>query len=316
MTLVALASGRSPGVTTAAQALALAWPAGRQSILAELDPGGGSLSVRHELPADPGLTTLAAAGRRGLAPETVLQHCQRLGDGTVALLGPLSPERATSALAVLGVRFAAALDTIPDIDVLADCGRLDSRSPALDVVRAAPFVVLVVSPTLEGVAHLQSRLPPLALTPGRVAVLTIGGRPYGPDEVGAALQLPVLGMLEVDRRGAEDLASGRPLRRSELLRSAYVVAERLAARLPPVSSAAGAVAPQQRDAAGAGAGASHALPAHGLDGNGRYAPGPEADTGFSPIASATAPGASIPGASRGSHNGAGPSDSGGAVSWP
>jgi len=316
MTLVALASGRSPGVTTAAQALALAWPAGRQIILAELDPGGGSLSVRHELPADPGLTTLAAAGRRGLAPETVLQHCQRLGDGTVALLGPLSPERATSALAVLGVRFAAALDTIPDIDVLADCGRLDSRSPALDVVKAAPFVVLVVSPTLEGVAHLQSRLQPLALTPGRAAVLTIGGRPYGPDEVGAALQLPVLGMLEVDRRGAEDLASGRPLRRSELLRSAQVVAERLAAHLPPVSPAAGAVAPEPPEVARAGAMRPVDLTAHGLDGNGRHERGPEADSGGSPIATATAPAASIPGAARGSHNGTGPLDSGGAMSWP
>ena len=316
MTLVALASGRSPGVTTAAQALALTWPAGRRIILAELDPGGGSLSVRHELPADPGLTTLAAAGRRGLAPETVLQHCQRLGDGTVALLGPLSPERATSALTVLGVRFATALDAIPDIDVLADCGRLDSRSPALDVVRAAPFVVLVVSPTLEGVAHLQSRLQPLALTPGRAAVLTIGGRPYSPDEVGAALQLPVLGMLEVDRRGAEDLASGRPLRRSELLRSAHVVAERLAAHLPPVPTAAVAVAPEQSEAAAAGARGSFELPAHGPAGNGRPGVGTQVDAGGSPIARATAPAASLPGARRGGHSGTGPLDSGAAASWP
>ncbi|HSS10491.1 MAG TPA: hypothetical protein VLL25_11435 [Acidimicrobiales bacterium] len=234
MTLVAFVSGRSPGLTTTVHALSLTWPRLRRAIVAELDPDGGCLAVRQELAAEPGLTTLAAAGRRGLAPDAVLGHCQQLRDGTVALLAPVGPERTASALAVLGTRLGVALDALTGVDVLADCGRIDSRSPALEFARSSRYVVLVVAPTLEGVAHSQGRLKSLGLAPGRVAVLTIGARPYRPEEVGAALDLPVLGSFANDRRGAEELAAGRLGRRSELLRSAAAVAERLAGHLTPV----------------------------------------------------------------------------------
>jgi hypothetical protein len=234
MTLVAFVSGRSPGLTTSVHALSRAWPRIRRAVVAELDPDGGCLGVRQELSPEPGLTTLAAAGRRGLAPDAVLGHCQQLRDGTVALLAPVAPERAASALSVLSTRLAVALDALAGVDVLADCGRIDTRSPALELTRSARYVVLVTVPTLEGVAHSQGRLKSLELAPGRVAVLTIGSRPYRPDEVGAALDLPVLGSLANDRRGADELAAGRVGRRSELLRSATAVAERLASHLAPV----------------------------------------------------------------------------------
>jgi hypothetical protein len=234
MSLVAFVSGRSPGLTTAVHALSQAWPRIRRAIVAELDPDGGCLGVRQELSPEPGLTTLAAAGRRGLAPHAVLGHCQQLRDGTVALLGPVAPDRAASALSVLGPRLAVALDALPGVDVLADCGRIDRHSPALELARSARYVVLVVAPTLEGVAHSQGRLKSLELPPGRLAVLTIGSRPYRPDEVGAALDLPVLGSLANDRRGADELTAGRVGRRSELSRSATAVAERLASYLAPV----------------------------------------------------------------------------------
>jgi hypothetical protein len=234
MTLVAFLSGRSHGVTTTVHALILTWPPLRRAILAEVDPDGGCLAIRQDLIPEPGLTTLAAAGRRGLAPDAVLGHCQQLREGGVALLAPATPEKTASALAVLGPRLGVALDAVPGIDVLADCGRIDSRSPALDLVRSARYVVFVLAPTLEGVAHCQGRIDVLGCAPGRAAVLTIGSRPYRPDEVGAALGLPVLGSVANDRQGAHDLAAGRLGRRSELLRSAATVAERLAAHLAPV----------------------------------------------------------------------------------
>jgi hypothetical protein len=102
------------------------------------------------------------------------------------------------------------------------------------VARSARYVVLVAAPTLEGVAHCQARMNSLGFLPGRAAVLTIGSRPYRPDEVGAALDVPVLGSIANDRRGAEELASGRVGRRSELLRSAATMAEGLASHLAPV----------------------------------------------------------------------------------
>jgi hypothetical protein len=85
MSLVAFVAGRSPGLTTAVHALASAWPrepSERRVIVAELDPSGGTLAARYDLKPEPGLTNLAAAGRRGLNPDTVLRHCRRRPGGS------------------------------------------------------------------------------------------------------------------------------------------------------------------------------------------------------------------------------------------
>ncbi|HEY2303786.1 MAG TPA: hypothetical protein VGH66_17925 [Acidimicrobiales bacterium] len=245
MTLVAFVSGRSPGLTTSLHVLAATWPPPAQALVAELDPDGGTLGLRHQIPSEPGLTTLAAAGRRGLAPDTVGEHCQRLSDDTAVLLGPVAPDRAASALAVLGPRLGVALDAMAGVDVLADCGRIHPRSPSADVVRAARYVVIVVTPTLEGVAQAQSRLAGLDLPPGRLAVMTVGRRPYDPIEVANALQVAVLGSLADDRRAALELNAGRLPRRSELWQSATALGAELAARLVPLG-----VAADQESAAG------------------------------------------------------------------
>jgi hypothetical protein len=236
MSLIALGSGRSPGLTTTVHAMALTWPQSRRCIIAELDPDGGALAARYALPPDPGLVSLAAAGRRGLGAGQVLDHCRPLFHGCVALVGPTSPDRATSALATLGPRLAAALDTVPGFDVLADCGRLESRSPALEIVSGAPFVLLVVEPTVEGVAHLAARLAALPLPAGRAALISVGDRPYHPSEVSRALNLPMLGVIDRDQRGAAQLAEGRPNPRSPLLRSAAAVTAALISHLPPLTA--------------------------------------------------------------------------------
>jgi hypothetical protein len=237
MTLIAFGSGRSPGLTTTVHAMALSWPEGRRCLIAELDPDGGAFAARHAMPSDPGLVSLAAAGRGGLEPMQVLDHCRQLADRSPILVGPTSPDRAASALATLGPRLGPVLDALPGFDVLADCGRLDSRSPALEIVSAAPYVLLVVEPTVEGVAQLAARLGPLPLASGRVALIAIGDKPYAPAEVARVLKLPVLGVLAHDARGAVQLAEGRPNWRSPLLRSAAAVTRALASHLP--SPAAG-----------------------------------------------------------------------------
>jgi hypothetical protein len=251
VTLVAFVSGRSPGLTTSVHALAATWPTPGGALVAELDPEGGVLGVRHEIPAEPGLTSLAAAGRRGLAPGAVAGHCQRLGDNTPVLLGPLAPDRAASALSVLGPRLAVALDAMVGVDVLADCGRIHPHSPTLDVIRCARYVVMVVTPTLEGVAQAQARLSSVELPPGRLAVMTIGHRPYGASEVAGALEAAVLGSLADDRRAAFELNAGRPPRRSDLWQSATALGAELVSRLVPlVGSVARVTIPSPDPAAG------------------------------------------------------------------
>jgi hypothetical protein len=235
MSLIAFGSGRSPGLTTLVHAMALTWPKSRRSIIAELDPDGGAFAARYALPPDPGLVSLAAAGRRGLVAGQVLDHCRPLTDGSPVLVGPTSPDRAASALATLGPRLAEALDTTPGFDVLADCGRLESRSPALEIISGAPYVLLVVEPTVEGVAHLAARLAALPLPAGRVALIAVGDRPYHPSEVSRVLNLPMLGVIDRDPRGAVQLAEGRPNWRSPLLRSAAAITAALVSHLPPLA---------------------------------------------------------------------------------
>ena len=238
--LVAVGSVKgSPGVTTSLAALAAAWPEGRRLLLAELDPAGGDLGVRFALAEEPSLVTLAAAGRRELDPDTLLDHTQALPAAPgrpeqerVALLAPASSERTTAALGALRGRLPRVLAELESHDVLVDCGRLDLGSAALDALPVADAVLVLCRPTVGDVHHLAARLPGL----GRpVEVVVVGDRPYPPEEVAGVLEVPLAGVLPHDARAASTLAglsldSPRALRRSALLRAARDMGELLVAR--------------------------------------------------------------------------------------
>src|SRR5215471_9801511 len=130
MPLIAVASCKgAPGATTAALALGAVWP--RSVLVAELDPFGGDLAARFNLFVTPGLVTLAAAAGTGEA--SVADHCQQLPGGLPVLAGPESWQQA--AVAVPAV--VALLASLPDVDVVADCGRLVPGSPAAPAVAAS-----------------------------------------------------------------------------------------------------------------------------------------------------------------------------------
>lgn len=74
----------------------------------------------------------------------------------------------------------------------------------------------------------MARLPTL----GHVVLVVIGDRPYPPSEVGAYLARPVAAVLAADPKGADALLAGKVDRRSPLLRSARILAERAAQRVP------------------------------------------------------------------------------------
>ena len=83
MALIAIASDKgAPGVTTAALALAAVWP--RPVLLAECDPAGGDLVYRFPAVGgghlDPrrGVLSLAVVARRGMQPQQVWEHVQKL----------------------------------------------------------------------------------------------------------------------------------------------------------------------------------------------------------------------------------------------
>ncbi len=250
MTLVVLCCDKgSPGVTTAALALASVWP--QQCVLAELDPAGADLPLRlrhaagHPLAPEPGLLTLAAEARSGMAGERVWAHTQPTSAGVAMLQGALSTEQAR-ALATLWGSIAVALRSAPGT-VLADVGRLQPGNPAMPVAAAADVVVAVARASVESVYHLRDRLavlvPSLAAT-ARVApavrVLLVAEPRRGEEAVREAgrvfehdgLPTSVLGWLAVDPAAVSMLQDGdlsARLDRSMLMRSARQVAGWLAA---------------------------------------------------------------------------------------
>ncbi|MGI5165095.1 hypothetical protein ACQEU3_12130 [Spirillospora sp. CA-253888] len=273
MALIALAADKgAPGVTTAAVALGAVWP--RPVLVAECDLAGGDLVYR--LPAaspqeggaeggaaggmlNParGLLSLAATARRGLRPEQIAEHCQRLVGGLDVLVGLTNAEQA-QAMTWLWGPLGRAFAGLAPVDVLADCGRLGAGSPLNEMMREADLVVLFTRATLEQVAHLRERVDALA---GELR----GGPPIGvivladPRDYRASIAevdriitgsqqrhrtpegapgpprapVAVLGGLALDPKGAGLLSGswGGRLDRSLLIRSAREVAAALVARL-------------------------------------------------------------------------------------
>ena len=261
MALLAIAADKgSPGVTTTATALAAVWP--RPVLLAETDPSGGDLVYRgtaaHGGPLDPntGLLSLAASARRGLAPQQLWQHSQRLAGGLDVLVG-LAVAEQSAALAglwpTLGRAFrhlsesnlagsdpagsggAAANGTgtaaAAGCDVLADCGRLGPDSPALDLLPDASLILLVARTEPEHLARVRDRAFALSQRLGNgppVGVLLVVDPKHSQRLTGQVNSLlapagaRVMGVLAEDPSGAEQLAGRRrgALGKSLLIRSA------------------------------------------------------------------------------------------------
>jgi hypothetical protein len=139
------------------------------------------------------------------------------------------------------------LDRAPGVDVIADCGRLYSGSPAADVLGRAAAVVLVTRPTIDAVAHLRARagavLRELERLPNRpplvfAVVVTSPRDDTSPKQIDqvlrqAGLPVPVLGRVALDPKGAGLLSGewvGR-LDKSLLVRSTRQIAGLLATRI-------------------------------------------------------------------------------------
>jgi hypothetical protein len=237
MTIVAFGSVRgAPGVTTTAQLVAAGLDG---AVLVEADLGGGVMAVRYGLGREPGLTTLAAAGSIG--PDEWEDHAQSAG-GVAVLVGPDSPDSAGSLWRRAGDRLAAVLDG-SDVYVVADVGRFVGPTPLLG---KASLLLVLVRPIAEHLVALSHRVDGLrrAVHPGRVGVVMVGDRPYGPDDVAGPLSIDVLGVLPDDRRAADLLTEGgrsaRSFGRSRLARAATGLTGTIAGLIEPAGAHVGA----------------------------------------------------------------------------
>lgn len=219
MSIYALVSaGGSPGVTTAALALALGWP--RQVILAECDPSGGDILAglfAGHLEARSGLLPLAVeAGQNPEAAAGALwSQLIELDDerGRLLLAGISDPRQGTGLAPVWPV-LAATFAAVP-ADVIADCGRLDPGGGPQPVLAAASVVALVLRPSLRQVSRAKARVDMLTqlVGPGRVVLLLIGEGAPSARDVSRTLGVPVACSLPYDEKTASVLSDGAGSRR-------------------------------------------------------------------------------------------------------
>ncbi|WP_031028770.1 hypothetical protein [Streptomyces albus] len=343
MALIALAADKgAPGVTTAAVALAAVWP--RRALLAEVDTAGGDLVYRSPgtdgRPLDPntGMLSLAATARRGLAPEQLWDHAQRLSGGLEILVGLGTAEQSAGLAGqwdTLGRAFAALGDSPhPQLaaDVIADCGRIGPSAGSVALFPHAALVLLIARTEPEQLARVRDRA--LALTAALhgeqrgmaqlaqplIGVLLVTEAQRAAKVAGQVNDMlvasragaQVMGLLAHDPAGAQQLAGRRRGRvdRSLLVRSVRKVAADLhqqygAAWSGTARPRTGAASPGEVPAAGQPSpGARHATELPPVPG-GAPGPGPSSrpgTTGTPPGSGTygTAPGAGSPSPGAGS----------------
>ena len=230
--LVVMSAKHSPGASTLAVAIAAAC-AGRDPLVVEADVAGGDLAARAGLSVEPGLLTLAAAGRRGVDERLVGLHGQRLANGTQVLVSPCAPRLATTALKAVAADLFR-LGCTRDRLTIVDLGRFDPHSPASGCLDRADTIVTVFRPTVEGVEHLRELLHTLQDCASRLVAVAVGDQPYGVAEVAGALAGREVHGVAFDAKAAQLVGAGatpdRWLRRTAYVRSVASLVDALALR--------------------------------------------------------------------------------------
>ena len=230
MTVVALASIKgSPGVTTAATALAASWPPGRRVLLVEADPFGGDLAPRYGSTITNGLASLFAAARRSLTPDAIWDHVDHLPGGLPVLFGHSNVQGAVANEKAWPV-IAEALGAL-DADVVVDAGRLlpHFSGGIGDVLAHSDALVVLCDPTLEGIVHLRAALPGLVaeIRSRQLLIIPTASGSYSGAEIEKTLGVAVGPPMPHDPKAADALANKRAITRLErtaLLRWASALA--------------------------------------------------------------------------------------------
>jgi hypothetical protein len=221
--------------------LALGAAAIMDAIAVELDPSGGDVECWLGPVGEPGLIRVAGALRHTADPSGVLaEHAVEAHPGLRVVLAPTGGEQAASTLMAIGNRLAAAMRG-EDGSVVLDGGRWSRTQPTAGRLAGCDVVVVALAPTLAGVAHSRGVVATLrdSLDVPVVAVL-IGDRGYSPQEIAGELDVPVVGPIAWDPRGAHSLITGGPARwwrRSAHGRSIRSFVDALAAWAPEEVSA-------------------------------------------------------------------------------
>jgi MinD-like ATPase involved in chromosome partitioning or flagellar assembly len=223
--IAVLSAKGSPGATTLALGLALARP--RPTVLVEADASGASAVLAGYLRAtrrhDRGLIDVALANSLGESlPDALQAALMPLPDSDVRLLPGIANATQAASLSDLWSPFGSELRRLDDTDVIIDVGRLGAQHGAEPLLASADLILLALRSDLPAIAATRGRLPLLRADLERLgsgadalrSVVIGPDRPYATKEIEAAIDLPVLGEVAWDPRGAAVLSHGANGRRS------------------------------------------------------------------------------------------------------
>lgn len=221
MALIVLTSASgSPGVTTSALGLALAWP--RPTLLVDADPTGSrAIPAGYfrggQLPTDATLVDLAMSHRQGTLVDDLPRALIPVPNSQVHLLcGPIRHNQAR-ALDSLWEPLSGALKSLErnGQDVIVDAGRLGLEHAPMKLLVAADLALLLTRSTLPALVAATSWAQTLRETFARagaadsLGVMVVGqGMPYSSPEITKVLQIPVSATLAWDPASAEVFSRG------------------------------------------------------------------------------------------------------------
>ena len=191
-------------------------------MLVEADDSGGIAAARwrpaHGLTWQPGLIELATLTDPDLGG--VLATGQPIADGLRVVAAPPSPGQVINALNALGDDGAARLASLRSLRAFVDCGRLTGRSAAIHLARRSVVTVLVCRPVLEEIYGMLAGVVELRDAGCHVGLVVIGDGAWSATEIAEQAQVPLLGVLPADPKGARVTASEGLVRSRRLERTA------------------------------------------------------------------------------------------------
>ena len=202
----------SPGASTTAMHLAANWAtAGREVLLIEADPAGGSLSHNLGIQFTPGSASFVASGLPILSNH-LIDHAQDvLFENLHVMPAPASPTGARGIFDTFA-EFSEDLRTISENEmaVIIDGGRMtaDTAASALTTGAAGVVVVCRNNSQLPSLEHLREAL---AASPGgdgpQAFAVTVGKSPMDPEEWQDKYGLTFSGSIEMVADMATDLSA-------------------------------------------------------------------------------------------------------------
>jgi hypothetical protein len=235
VTVVALCTAAGSSASTSTSLLLSAMmPAGYPALAAECDPSGGDLAGWAQLPATPGWASAVAGSDRSWA--AIYDNSQELPSGLRVMTAPARPSQARTAVSAAARGFAALLAAMPDVVVVADCGRFELEPPLW--ATSAQLTLLLVRQSVSSaeatVPRVDRAIEALSVLHGacrQVGVVLIGGSPYPSSEIARALGAELFGVLPEDTAGAALVGGswtvGKRASRTPLARSAEELAQRV-----------------------------------------------------------------------------------------